>query len=68
MTRKSFDVLKDVIQAKPGTVVQLRVSFDGVPLEQFWRNRLNDGDIAPVKKQKIAPVKEEPETKTKAKI
>ena len=42
---RRFKVLKNLGKAKKGSVIQCRVDSNGVPLDEFWRARLNDNDI-----------------------
>jgi len=42
---RRFEVKADLVRAKKGTFVELRVDSNGVPLDEFWRERFKDGDI-----------------------
>ena len=40
-----FEINKPVKGMQKGAVVQLDTDHKGVPVDEFWRRRYNDGDL-----------------------
>jgi hypothetical protein len=56
--RKFFELKINVMGKGKGTIIQLEADKNGVPFDQFWRNRYTDGDIIGIIPEKRETVKE----------